>query len=107
MKTTGGDCNLMKQATSLSLAAALFGAATMAGSGIAATSAEAYEGKCYGIAKAGENDCGNAAGTHTCAGQSTVSYDGGEWKAVASAEECTELGGKVAPFDGVNEKLAG
>ena len=29
--------------------------------------------KCYGIAKAGKNDC--AAGVHSCAGQSTKSMD--------------------------------
>ena len=28
--------------------------------------------KCYGISKAGANDCANLAGTHTCAGQSKV-----------------------------------
>ncbi|GAB5470849.1 MAG: hypothetical protein Kilf2KO_38790 [Rhodospirillales bacterium] len=97
----------MNKLTSVSLAAALFGAASMAGGAMTATSAMAYDGKCYGISKAGENDCGNAAGTHTCAGQSTVDYDGGEWKAVASAEECTQLGGSATPFDGVNEKKTG
>ena len=25
--------------------------------------------KCFGIAKAGQNDCANASGTHSCAGQ--------------------------------------
>ena len=35
--------------------------------------------KCYGVAKAGKNDCGNKAGTHSCAGQSTVDGDPGEW----------------------------
>ena len=39
--------------------------------------------KCYGIAKAGQNDCANLAGTHSCAGQSKVSDDAGEWKYVA------------------------
>jgi uncharacterized membrane protein len=29
--------------------------------------------KCYGVAKAGKNDC--AAGDHSCAGQSTKSMD--------------------------------
>jgi uncharacterized membrane protein len=29
--------------------------------------------KCYGVAKAGHNDC--AAGVHSCAGQSTKSFD--------------------------------
>ena len=39
--------------------------------------------KCYGIAKAGQNDCANLAGTHSCAGQSKVSDDKGEWNYVA------------------------
>ncbi len=39
--------------------------------------------KCYGIAKAGQNDCANLSGTHSCAGQSKVNDDKGEWKYVA------------------------
>lgn len=39
--------------------------------------------KCFGIAKAGQNDCANLSGTHSCAGQSTVDMDKGEWKYVA------------------------
>lgn len=35
--------------------------------------------KCYGVAKAGKNDCANKAGTHSCAGQSTTDGDAGEW----------------------------
>ena len=39
--------------------------------------------KCYGVAEAGKNDCANLAGTHSCAGQSKVAGDKGEWKYVA------------------------
>jgi uncharacterized membrane protein len=39
--------------------------------------------KCYGIAKAGQNDCANLSGSHSCAGQSKVSDDKSEWKYVA------------------------
>ena len=39
--------------------------------------------KCFGIAKAGQNDCANLTGTRSCAGQSKVSDDAGEWKYVA------------------------
>ena len=42
----------------------------------------------------------NAAGTHSCAGQSAKDYDGGEWRAV-KAGVCTEVGGKLEAFDGV------
>lgn len=48
--------------------------------------------KCYGVAEAGQNDCANLAGTHSCAGQSTVDNDPGEWKIVAKGT-CLDLGG--------------
>ena len=50
--------------------------------------------KCYGIAAAGQNDCGNLAGTHSCAGQSTVDNDPGEWKLVAKGT-CESVGGML------------
>ncbi len=37
--------------------------------------------KCYGISKAGENDCAAGPGT-TCAGTSTVDYQGNAWTLV-------------------------
>jgi uncharacterized membrane protein len=51
--------------------------------------------KCYGIAKAGQNDCGNLAGTHSCAGQAKVDNDPGEWKYVAKGT-CKDLKGMSA-----------
>lgn len=42
--------------------------------------------KCYGIAKAGANDCSSANASHGCAGQSTINNDPCEWKAVARSE---------------------
>ncbi len=50
--------------------------------------------KCYGIAAIGQNDCGNLAGTHSCAGQSSVDKDPGEWKLVAKGT-CVNLGGML------------
>lgn len=50
--------------------------------------------KCYGIAAAGQNDCGNLAGTHSCAGQATEDNDPGEWKLVAKGT-CKDLGGML------------
>lgn len=38
--------------------------------------------KCYGIAKAGQNDCAAGPGT-TCAGSSKADYQGSAWKYVA------------------------
>ncbi|MEP3276060.1 MAG: DUF2282 domain-containing protein [Stappiaceae bacterium] len=37
--------------------------------------------KCYGVALAGKNDCAAGAGT-TCAGTSTVDYQGNAWSLV-------------------------
>ena len=60
-----------KKLTAATAALALAGAVAV--TGLAMTpAAEAAGTKCYGIAKAGENDCANAAGTHSCAGQSTI-----------------------------------
>jgi uncharacterized membrane protein len=50
---------------------------------------------CYGIAKKGQNDCSNLAGTHSCAGQSTVDNDPGEWKYVAKGT-CKAMKGMTA-----------
>ena len=50
---------------------------------------------CYGIAEAGKNDCANFAGTHSCAGQSKVAMDAGEWKYVAKGT-CAGMKGMTA-----------
>ena len=60
-----------------------------------AAAQDAKKEKCFGIAKAGQNDCSNLAGTHTCAGQSKLDMDAGEWKYVA-AGTCKQMGGKSA-----------
>ena len=91
-----------KKLTTLTVAAALIGAVSVAAA-VAPNSAHAAgKVKCYGIAKAGENDCANAAGTHSCAGHSTVSFDGGEWQLASSAENCLDQGGQLEAFEGVN-----
>jgi uncharacterized membrane protein len=48
--------------------------------------------KCYGVAKAGQNDCGTA--THGCSGQAKVDNDAKEWKFVAKGT-CEKVGGKI------------
>lgn len=45
--------------------------------------------KCYGISKAGKNDCAAGAGT-SCAGTSKVDYQGNAWKYVAKGT-CTKI----------------
>ncbi len=92
--------------STLSLATAITGAFALAVA-VAPTDAVAQaKEKCYGVSKAGENDCANAAGTHSCAGQSTVDYDGGEWKAVNKGT-CVDRGGSLSSFEGVNANISG
>jgi uncharacterized membrane protein len=50
--------------------------------------------KCYGIAKAGQNDCGTAS--HTCAGKAKKDNAPDEWKYVPKGT-CEQLGGKKSP----------
>ena len=52
--------------------------------------------KCYGVAKAGQNDCGTAK--HACAAMGAkVDNDATEWKYVAKGT-CEKMGGKpMAP----------
>ncbi|WP_275286345.1 BufA1 family periplasmic bufferin-type metallophore [Halomonas elongata] len=45
--------------------------------------------KCYGVALAGQNDCKAGPGT-TCAGTSTVDYQGNAWKLVPEGT-CTSI----------------
>lgn len=51
--------------------------------------------KCYGIAKAGKNDC-SAIGSHSCAGQAKKDNDPNEWKFVPKGT-CENQGGKLTP----------
>ena len=57
----------------------------------AADSKPAQE-KCFGVAKAGQNDC--AAGSHSCAGQTKVDNAADDWKYVAKGT-CEKMGGKT------------
>jgi uncharacterized membrane protein len=45
--------------------------------------------KCYGVARAGKNDCKAGAGT-SCAGTSKANYQGNAWKLV-KAGTCTSI----------------
>ncbi len=51
--------------------------------------------KCYGIAKAGLNDCQTAS--HSCAGTSTKDMDGASWIYVPSGTCDKIAGGSIQP----------
>jgi uncharacterized membrane protein len=71
----------MNHIANLALAASL--ATALAGFAVAPASADdmAATEKCYGVAMAGQNDCAAGPGT-TCAGTSSIDYQGNAWKAV-------------------------
>lgn len=71
-------------------AAAVVAGALAAGNAAFAPTADAAENvKCYGVAKAGQNDCAAGPGT-TCAGTSKVDYQGNAWKLVPKGT-CTTM----------------
>jgi len=77
--------------TALGIAASVAAAATMI-----TTTAHAQSGgmeKCFGVSEAGKNDCAAGPGT-SCAGSSTVDWQGNAWKMVP-AGTCVTM--EVAP----------
>jgi uncharacterized membrane protein len=78
----------------LALAAAV-GSLISMGASISAYAGDApTKEKCYGVAKAGQNDC--AANGHSCAGQSKVDNSPDDFK-VVPAGQCEAMGGKTQP----------
>ncbi len=58
----------------------------------AVQAADSAKDKCFGISKAGQNDCASVMGTHSCAGQAKKDNDPTEWKFVAKGT-CAKMGG--------------
>lgn len=80
----------MSKKTNTVIAVALAG---LVSSGLAAAAPEKME-KCYGVAKAGQNDCASKTGGHACAGQSKKDNSLNDWKNVP-AGTCVSSGGKL------------
>lgn len=78
-----------RRAMNIALASAL--ATTLVSLSMPAAADEGQKEKCFGVALAGENDCAAGPGT-TCAGTSSVDYQGNAWKLVpAGTCETMEL----------------
>ena len=82
---------IVSSAFASALALGLIGSVAAQGMGLQDKAKE----QCYGIAKAGQNDCANLSGSHSCAGQAKVDADPGEWKYVAKGT-CKEMKGMTA-----------
>ncbi|KQV45389.1 DUF2282 domain-containing protein [Duganella sp. Root336D2] len=83
----------MKNRQALIAAALATACATATTVATAAQEKPAEQEKCYGIAKAGQNDC--ATGTHGCSNQAKTDNLAGEWKLVAKGT-CEKAGGKTS-----------
>lgn len=68
---------MSKTTTTLALAASV----ATAVAGLSTTAHAQSNVKCFGVSLAGENDCAAGPGT-TCAGTSTVDYQGNAWTLV-------------------------
>ena len=80
---------MSKALAAASVAGAVALAVSTASSVTTPAHAQAKE-KCYGISLAGQNDCAAGKGT-TCAGTSTVDYQGNAWTLVP-AGDCLKYG---------------
>jgi len=84
--------------------AAVLAGALVAAASSASVPAQAQEmEKCYGVAMKGQNDCAAGPGT-TCAGTSTIDYQGNAWKLVpkgtcATMELPDNRAGSLEPLD--------
>ena len=68
---------------------------TVCAAGAANAATPGDKEKCFGIAKAGQNDCASVMGTHSCSGQAKKDMDPTEWKYVAKGS-CEKSGGTTA-----------
>ena len=77
------------------VAAAIVGLFALGAAGGAALAQDKKgQEKCWGVAKAGQNDCGSNKTAHSCAGQSTKDYDPNDFKMV-KAGTCQKMGGSL------------
>lgn len=86
----------MQPRTTQTIALAMLVVAMSAEPGIAGSvESDAAKEKCYGVSKAGQNDCASRNGSHSCAGQAKKDNDPNDWRYVAKGT-CTKMGGKLS-----------
>ena len=80
-----------RNALILTAAAGLF---ALTNSAFAADKDHSGDEKCFGVAKAGQNDCASGNGAHSCAGQTKTDNNPLDWKYVAKGS-CKDMGGTM------------
>lgn len=84
--------------STIALAAASLAAASLLAASPTVAQDKGAKEKCYGVSLKGKNDCAAGPGT-SCAGTSTVDYQGNAWKYVGKGE-CVKMGGSLAAKKG-------
>ncbi|WP_282607954.1 DUF2282 domain-containing protein [Pelagibius sp. Alg239-R121] len=90
----------MSTKTKVMSSAVIAGAVAVAlSASVSAPASAAGKEKCYGVSLAGQNDCAAGPGT-TCAGTSTIDYQGNAWTLVPKGD-CTKYGaeGQEASYE--------
>ncbi|WP_300586916.1 DUF2282 domain-containing protein [Marivita sp.] len=85
---------------------AIVGAVAASFAAYSTTATAQAKEKCFGVALAGENDCAAGPGT-TCAGTSTVDYQGNAWKLV-DAGTCVTMekdGNRMGSLEALDRDL--
>ncbi len=85
----------------LLVSSAIAGLVAASAVGVNAQEKVAAKEKCFGIAKAGKNDCGTAK--HSCAGKAEADNVAEEWKFVAKGS-CEKMGGQTKRPGDVGDK---
>lgn len=86
------------------LSAAIGSLLVMGLAGGNAVAADIKMEKCYGIAKAGKNDCGSKAAGHSCAGQASINNDANDFVTVPKGTCDKIANGSLAPVEGMMRK---
>ncbi len=87
-----------KAKTSLAITSAIAAGLFMATANDAVAGPKFKAEKCYGVSKAGKNDCAAGPGT-SCAGTSTVDAQGNAWMFVPKGSCERLVGGSLEPTD--------
>jgi uncharacterized membrane protein len=98
-----GNTN-MSNSLKLSLAASAVLAMAAGAVAVPAVAADGAKERCYGVSLKGKNDCAAGPGT-SCAGTSTVDYQGNAWKYVTKGS-CEKMGGTLAAHKGNAKPVA-
>jgi uncharacterized membrane protein len=76
------------------MAGLLAAGVSLSGSAFAQDKMSKDQEKCWGIAKAGQNDCGSNKTAHSCAGQAKTDYDANDFKMIKTGT-CVQMGGSL------------